>query len=145
VSARRSETVENRREPGPRPARDEPTVEGMGFEEWDRLDDALRSLSRLLIMDALEPFGRGTFVSVKRATGMSDGNLSVHLSRLEKAGFLTIEKTFRARKPCTVLSLTREGRASLTGYWEQMERIIAARRKRLGVPNPTSRDPDRTT
>jgi DNA-binding MarR family transcriptional regulator len=118
---------------------DEPTVEGMGFEEWDRLDDVLRSLPRLRIMDALEPFKQGTFVFVKRATGLSDGNLSAHLSRLEKAGFLTIKKTFRARKPCTLLSLTREGRTSLEGYWEQMERIIEARRNRPSVPSDLNR------
>lgn len=119
--------------------RGEPTVEGMGFEEWDRLDDVLRSLPRLRIMDTLEPFTQDTFVFVKRAMGLSDGNLSAHLSRLEKTGFLTIEKTFRARKPCTLLSLTREGRASLEGHWEQMERIIEARKKRPSIVSELNR------
>jgi DNA-binding MarR family transcriptional regulator len=69
---------------------------------------------RILISLAQEPTQE--FVQLRQATKLTDGNLSTHARRLHNAGMLAIEKTFRAGKPVTTLSLTRSGREALEAH-----------------------------
>ncbi len=59
------------------------------------------------------------------ATGLTHGNLSSHMSKLEKAGYLKIKKDFVGRRPNTMLHITNRGRASLQEYLEAMKQIDA--------------------
>ena len=63
------------------------------------------------------------FVFLQRATGLTKGNLSSHLTKLEDAGLVAIEKRFVRKKPNTKLALTAEGRQRLASHWEQLERL----------------------
>ena len=56
------------------------------------------------------------FQYLHQATGLTKGNLSVHLSKLEEAGYIAIEKTFRGKYPLTICRLTEPGRAALDNY-----------------------------
>ena len=57
-------------------------------------------------------------------TGLTKGNLSVHLSKLEEAGYVAIEKTFRGKYPLTMCRLTEQGRAVLESYRKTMRSVL---------------------
>jgi DNA-binding transcriptional ArsR family regulator len=61
------------------------------------------------------------FLFLQRETGLTKGNLSAHLSKLEEAGYVKIEKTFKGKLPLTVCKLTSAGHKSLKAYREQLQ------------------------
>jgi DNA-binding transcriptional ArsR family regulator len=64
------------------------------------------------------------FIFLMRLTGLTWGNLSSHLSKLEEAGYVAIEKEFRGKKPHTMLCLTNQGRAAFQEYRRSMKRVL---------------------
>lgn len=81
--------------------------------------------ARLAILTVLSACARADFTFLQTATGLSKGNLSIQLTRLEEAGLVTIEKTIVRKRTLTTVALTPEGRSELVLYWRQMERIRA--------------------
>lgn len=61
------------------------------------------------------------FVFLRNQTGLTDGNLSSHLTKLESAGYIDIEKKFKAKKPQTLLKLSENGRKAFELYQKKME------------------------
>jgi len=59
-----------------------------------------------------------------RLTGLTWGNLSTHLSKLEDSGYIAIEKGFKGKKPHTTIRLTNEGRAAFRKYKESMKQAL---------------------
>jgi DNA-binding MarR family transcriptional regulator len=57
-------------------------------------------------------------------TGLTKGNLSAHLAKLENAGYVSIEKTYRGKVPLTLIALTAPGRAAFETYRKQMKNLI---------------------
>lgn len=88
------------------------------FAELDRL---VHEPARLAILTVLSSCRSADFVFLLSATGLSKGNLSVQLSRLEEASLVKSEKIIKKKKTHTTLSLTRPGSAALARYWETME------------------------
>ena len=68
--------------------------------------------------------GEADFTSIKKAVDTSDGNMSVHLRKLEDAGYLNVTKGFNARKPQTIYALSDKGRQAWVQYLEQMRTLI---------------------
>ncbi len=68
--------------------------------------------------------GEADFTSIKKAVDTSDGNMSVHLRKLEEAGYLNVTKGFNARKPQTIYALSDKGRQAWIQYLEQMRTLI---------------------
>lgn len=68
--------------------------------------------------------GEADFTSIKKAVDTSDGNMSVHLRKLEEAGYLNVTKGFNARKPQTIYALSDKGRQAWAQYLEQMRTLI---------------------
>lgn len=102
-------------------------------EELVRQDGFVNEKSRRLIVSALEACPRpAPFAHLKRATGLSDGNISGHLTKLENRGLITVGKWFEGRRPRTPVSLTDEGRAAIEDYWRLTERFLLRRRMRPG-------------
>ena len=64
------------------------------------------------------------FLFLMNQTGLTFGNLSSHMTRLEAAGFIEVEKEFRGKKPNTRLSLTEAGRSAFEDYKENMKQIF---------------------
>ncbi len=64
------------------------------------------------------------FVFLRNQTGLTDGNLSSHLSKLETAGYVDIEKRFKGKKPQTRLKLSTKGREAFEIYRKQMNRVL---------------------
>ena len=64
------------------------------------------------------------FIFLQRMTGLTWGNLSTHLSKLEAAGYVAIEKGFRGKKPFTMVQLTDPGRAAFRTYKESIQQVL---------------------
>ena len=88
------------------------------------VDRVIHEPARLLIVALLSSVREADFLFLQRETGLTKGNLSSHLSRLEQSGYLRIEKSFRGKVPQTVCSLTAEGRAAFKAYRAQMKRAV---------------------
>jgi DNA-binding transcriptional ArsR family regulator len=89
------------------------------------IDELLHSRVRLAIVAFLAGAGSAEFAAVRAAIKTTDGNASVHLRKLEDAGYITVEKRFVARKPQTLYGLTATGRAALRGYVAHLETLLA--------------------
>ena len=87
------------------------------------LDRLVHEPARLAIMTVLSSVKAADFVFLQRTTGLTKGNLSSHLTKLEEAGLVEIEKRFVMKKPNTNVALTAEGRRRVTRHWEQLERL----------------------
>jgi DNA-binding transcriptional ArsR family regulator len=90
------------------------------------LDRLLHEPARLTIATLLFPVESADFLYLLRESGLSKGNLSAHLARLEAAGYVTIEKTFRGKIPLTVCRLSGEGRDALRRYRDHLRRLVDA-------------------
>jgi len=88
------------------------------------LDRLIHEPARLLILTILSPVASADFLFLQRETGLTKGNLSAHLSRLEEAGYVKIEKTFKGKLPLTVCKLTASGKKALKQYREQLRAFI---------------------
>ncbi|MCW2798351.1 transcriptional regulator [Nocardioides sp.] len=89
------------------------------------LDRLIHEPNRLAILTVLASVKDADFVFLQRALGLTNGNLSSHLTKLEDAGLVVIEKTFVGKKPRTSAALTSEGRTGIAAHWEQLERLRA--------------------
>ena len=90
----------------------------------NRLDPTIHQPARLGILTAASETKRIDFVSLRDLLDLTDGNLSRHLSTLESAGYLKIEKTFEGRKPRTWISATRAGRRALAHEIATLREIV---------------------
>lgn len=88
------------------------------------LDRLIHEPARLLIVTILSTVESADFLFLQRETELTKGNLSAHLSRLENAGYVNIEKTFKGKLPLTVCKLTEAGRDAFDGYRQQMQNFI---------------------
>ena len=89
------------------------------------LDRTIHSPARLMVMTNLYVVESAEFIALMKLTGLSWGNLSTHLSKLEEAGYVELEKGFRGKKPYTMVRLTGVGRAAFKTYKEQMQGVLA--------------------
>jgi DNA-binding MarR family transcriptional regulator len=85
------------------------------------LDRLVHEPARLLILTILSPVASADFLFLQRETGLTKGNLSAHLSKLEEAGYIKIEKTFKGKLPLTVCKLTATGKKALAQYRQQLQ------------------------
>lgn len=102
-----------------------------GQSATSALDPLIHEQARLAILAALAAAPDWiTFVEMKQALGLTDGNLSVHGRRLEDAGYVECRKSFDGRIPRTEYRLTPKGRKALAAYLDHMEAVIRAARGR---------------
>lgn len=92
-----------------------------------RLDSDFNKLlhepARLALMTALSSCESADFLFLQRITGLTKGNLSSHLSKLEEAGYLAISKQFIGKIPNTHISLTELGRSAIGQHWQQLDAL----------------------
>jgi DNA-binding MarR family transcriptional regulator len=89
--------------------------------EVDRL---VHEPSRSIILAILAATPGADFLYLQRETGLTKGNLTIHLSKLEKAGYIHIKKTYRGKVPLTLCSITNEGRETFVSYRAQLKQFI---------------------
>jgi len=80
------------------------------------IDRIIHAPGRLMIVALLAAVQEADFQYLRQATGLTQGNLSAHLSKLEEARYVAIEKTFRGKYPLTICRLTDRGREVLDTY-----------------------------
>jgi DNA-binding transcriptional ArsR family regulator len=95
-----------------------------GLRSVTELDRLIHEPARLLIVTILSSVASADFLFLQRETGLTRGNLSAHLSKLEEAGYVTIEKTFKGKLPLTVCKLTTDGRKALAQYRRQLQEFM---------------------
>lgn len=93
------------------------------FEEMAVLDRLVHEPARLAIMTALSACRSADFLYLGRLTGLTKGNLSSHLAKLEEAELVKIEKRFVGKMPNTLVSLTPKGRSAIERHWQQLDRL----------------------
>ena len=93
------------------------------FEELAELDRLIHEPARLSILTALSACRSADFLYLQRLTGLSKGNLSSHLSKLEEGGLVRVEKEFVGKIPVTRLALTRLGRVGIERHWQRLEAL----------------------
>lgn len=89
------------------------------------LDRVIHEPARLQIVALLSGAKEADFLFLQRETGLTKGNLSSHLVKLEEVGYVDVEKTFRGKIPMTVLRLTAKGRAAFEGYRKSMNGLLS--------------------
>ena len=102
----------------------------MEHDEIMNLDPVIHAPNRLAILSILISVKNATFMFLRESTGMKDGNLSTHLSRLEAEGYISIRKSFVGKKPQTLCAITVKGRAAFHAYLDQLERIVKTQKKK---------------
>ncbi|MCK4653152.1 MAG: transcriptional regulator [Candidatus Cloacimonetes bacterium] len=88
------------------------------------LDSIIHSRVRLAIIILLLQSKTADFTYLKKEIGVSDGNLSTHLRKLEEAKYIKVQKRFENRKPKTTISLTDKGRDALNEYTRNLEEYL---------------------
>ena len=88
------------------------------------IDRTVHEPARLLITAHLYVVESADYVFLMQNTGLTWGNLSSHLSKLEAAGYVEITKEFVERKPHTMVHLTKEGRTAFDAYRRQMKALF---------------------
>jgi DNA-binding MarR family transcriptional regulator len=89
-----------------------------------KIDKLIHEPSRYLLMAYLYVVEVADFLFLVRQTGMTWGNLSAHLGKLESGGYVVIKKEFLGKKPHTTVRLTDEGREAFEEYRGNMKRVL---------------------
>ncbi len=90
----------------------------------NRIDDVIHGRVRLGIMAELSGVESADFNTLKARLQTTDGNLSVHLRKLEDAGFVAVTKRFEGRKPLTEVTMTPVGRKAFVAYLDAMQGLV---------------------
>lgn len=93
------------------------------------LDKVIHERMRLGIISALAANRQLSFTELRNLLATTDGNISVHARKLEDAGYITCEKSFKGRMPLTEYAITKDGRQALERYLDHMEALIKAMKK----------------
>jgi DNA-binding transcriptional ArsR family regulator len=104
----------------------------MGTDKADRddlhpladIDRVIHAPARLMVVTYLYVVESAEYIFLMRLTGLTWGNLSTHLSKLEEAGYVAMEKEFRGKKPHTMISLTKEGRVAFEEYRQRIMEVF---------------------
>ncbi len=88
------------------------------------VDRLLHEPARLMIVTILYPVDQSDFLYLLRETGLTKGNLSAHLMKLEEARYIEIEKTFRGKVPMTLIRLSQTGRDAFMDYRKKLKEIM---------------------
>lgn len=86
----------------------------------NEIDRLVHEPARLMLMAVLYVVESADFTFLMNQTGMTWGNLSAHMSKLEEAGYLEVEKTYKGKRPNTILRLTAQGREAFREYRRKM-------------------------
>jgi DNA-binding MarR family transcriptional regulator len=95
-----------------------------------QLDNIIHQTVRLQIMSSLVSLDQNehvNFTYLRKLLKLTDGNLGAHLSKLEQAGYVNIDKTFVARKPQTFISATGKGQDAFAGHVAALKEIIQSK------------------
>ena len=90
------------------------------------IDALIHTPARLMVMTYLYVVENIDYVYLKRVTGLTWGNLSKHLSKLEEARYIATEKSFQDKKPNTVIWMTDKGREAFREYKDNLQQVFSS-------------------
>ncbi len=90
------------------------------------IDQIIHAPARLMVMTYLYVVESTDFVYLMRLTGLTWGNLSTHLSKLEEAEYVSVQKEFKGKKPHTMIRLTEQGRMAFREYKNEMQQVLGS-------------------
>ena len=93
---------------------------------FPKLDPLLHSELRLAVMSILAGVDEAEFTFLKMQTGATSGNLSVQIDKLAAAGYITVEKGYKGRMPCTTCRITPSGREAFRSYVDALREYLSA-------------------
>lgn len=93
----------------------------------DQVDEVVHGRVRLGAMAYLSAQGRADFTELRDALDTAEGALSIHLRKLETAGYVAIKKGFAGRKPRTTITLTAAGRNAYEAYLETLQSLLSVK------------------
>lgn len=112
------------------------------------LDPVIHAPARLRLVATLSALGDGdrlAFTRLQKLLGMTGGNLSTHLRRLEDAGYAQVTKTHEGRTPATYVALTRTGRLAFEGYTAALRALLdPVSARSAGTPTATGGSAEET-
>ncbi|HJN49549.1 MAG: transcriptional regulator [Pseudomonadales bacterium] len=88
------------------------------------IDKLIHEPARLMVMIHLYMIDSADFLFLMRQSGLTEGNLSSHLGKLEKAEYVAVEKSFVGKRPHTLLRLTETGRTAFQQYHQLMKQVF---------------------
>jgi DNA-binding MarR family transcriptional regulator len=88
------------------------------------IDQVIHAPARLMVLTYLYVVESADYVFLMRLTGLTWGNLSTHLSKLEEAGYIAINKEFKGKKPHTTIGLTKQGRTAFKEYKKNLQQVL---------------------
>ncbi len=91
------------------------------FSEIDRV---VHEPARLMLMAALYVIDSADYTFLMNLTGVTWGNLSAHITKLEESGYVEVEKSFKGKRPNTMLRLTPAGREAFQSYRRKMKKLL---------------------
>lgn len=91
---------------------------------FPKLDPILHSELRLAIMSILAGVDSADFSYIKQQTGATSGNLSVQIDKLSAAGYITVEKGFKGKVPCTTCKITQAGLTAFENYVNSLKEYL---------------------
>ena len=94
------------------------------LDPMKKIDPAIHAPARLMILAYLGAVVSADFTFLLNQTGLTRGNLSTHIGRLEEEGYIEVKKEFVDRIPRTLYKLTSSGRKAIQQYRENMSRVI---------------------
>ena len=94
------------------------------FRELAEVDRLIHEPARLAVLAVLSSVAEADFLFILRQTGLTKGNLTVHLAKLEAAEYVTVEKTYRGKVPRTLCRLSDVGRDAFERYRDRLRRGI---------------------
>jgi DNA-binding MarR family transcriptional regulator len=92
--------------------------------DYQQIDDIIHSRIRTAIMAVLVSVEEAEFTFLKEKVNATDGNLSIHLKKLEEAGYISVSKKFVDRKPVSRYRITKKGHKAFENYINTLENII---------------------
>lgn len=96
----------------------------MNAEKLPQLDPIIHSRIRLAVISLLTSVRQADFNYLKNTIGTTDGNLSTHLTKLDEAGYISVKKSFKEKKPHSLYAITEKGKTSFSLYLKALEEII---------------------
>jgi len=111
-------------DPTKQPAHDASTQPPADRHPLADIDQVVHAPARLMVLTHLYVVESVDYVFLMRQTGLTWGNLSTHLTKLEQAGYVDIEKGYKGKKPYTVIRLTPQGREAFREYKKSMKKVL---------------------
>ena len=91
---------------------------------FPKLDPILHSELRLAVMSILAGVDNAEFSYLKQQTGATSGNLSVQIDKLSAAGYISVEKGFKGKMPCTTCKITQQGLTAFENYVNSLKEYL---------------------